>query len=612
LIIGSESYGSGQLLGSLTLAGLAPAAGAALPAPALAGVVPPPDGAIVVGAADGPTCPQPAYSTIQAAVTAAPDNATVYVCAGAYAEDVTIDKPLTLLGARWGVDARTERTDTSAETIWSPGQSGKDAAAYAGAMTGTIDGFTFSGGDTSSAIHVITAGDGYTWRNNIITHQATGIGLATPGGTGTLITHNRFSDIRKSKTGAIVLAAGTSNAVTITENSFINVPAGGVNSISAGTRDLTVTDNTFANDPGVGGNFAVIFRTNGTTISGNTFTGGTSTAVFIGGDNIGATVNNNTISDAPATGINVSSAADPQDGPPQQLTIANNTIIGRSNGISYSYAGSGSGSTITGNQVTGSTADGITVANASVAGLTLTDNVVRNSTGDDCRDASADSTWTHNIGPKSSPVHLCSPPVQATLTVTVAATSAVAGEAISVTVDVAGTDDFPHTLTWKLLGPVHAGSRAPRATANSSCASANYTNAPVFASGVNEVTGDGDVTISHPVGPAGCYTYQAALVGLASIAPATIAAGSSATTFGARSPVAGGNPGPPSAPGTPQESLPNTGYATVRLVGAGLILAVVGAALVIRTGATSSRLGRLNTRSPAVGAASADARPGRR
>src|SRR5205807_1992526 len=46
------------------------------------------------------------YATIQAAVNAAAAGATVIVDAGTYAERVTVDKPLTLEGARAGVDAR--------------------------------------------------------------------------------------------------------------------------------------------------------------------------------------------------------------------------------------------------------------------------------------------------------------------------------------------------------------------------------------------------------------------------------------------------------------------------------------------------------------------------
>ena len=47
-----------------------------------------------------------AYATIQAAVNAAPAGGTVTVDAGSYAETVAVNKPLTILGAQAGVDAR--------------------------------------------------------------------------------------------------------------------------------------------------------------------------------------------------------------------------------------------------------------------------------------------------------------------------------------------------------------------------------------------------------------------------------------------------------------------------------------------------------------------------
>jgi parallel beta-helix repeat protein len=47
---------------------------------------------------DNSSCAQAAFSSIQAAVTAEPSGGTVFVCAGTYAEGVTVDKPLTLIG----------------------------------------------------------------------------------------------------------------------------------------------------------------------------------------------------------------------------------------------------------------------------------------------------------------------------------------------------------------------------------------------------------------------------------------------------------------------------------------------------------------------------------
>lgn len=51
------------------------------------------------------SCTQAGYSTIQSAVTAAAPSSTVIVCAGTYAEDVTVAKALTLRGEEAVIDA---------------------------------------------------------------------------------------------------------------------------------------------------------------------------------------------------------------------------------------------------------------------------------------------------------------------------------------------------------------------------------------------------------------------------------------------------------------------------------------------------------------------------
>src|SRR4051812_46511376 len=155
-----------------------------------AAVIAPPAGATVVGVA-GPNCPAPTVATIQAAVDAAAADATIYVCAGLYTEQVTINKPLTLLGAQHGVDARTVRTVVAEETVLA---APTGAIVYVtGATTGTLDGFTLQDADTAAVLGINNTGaQAYTFVDNIVTNNTVGFNFQTVGPAITQISQNRF------------------------------------------------------------------------------------------------------------------------------------------------------------------------------------------------------------------------------------------------------------------------------------------------------------------------------------------------------------------------------------------------------------------------------------
>ena len=260
----------------------------------------PPAGATVVGAANTAECPDPAFSTIQAAVTAAGPGDTIYVCPGSYPENVSITKDVTLLGPQYQVPAdATNRTTASAEATIAPASGG--AINYGGGgTTGTVSGFTIGG--SGDGILALTGGDGYEWTNNVITGTNSGIHLDA---ANTTITGNRISGIPDNGTGAVFLSNGPSNNLTITDNAFvgngsdINTTGAGVaGSLSSG---LVVGTNTSDGS----GNFMVLFLTDGAEIRDNVVTGSTGSAFFVGGGNTAAVISGNTISGGAATGINV-------------------------------------------------------------------------------------------------------------------------------------------------------------------------------------------------------------------------------------------------------------------------------------------------------------------
>src|SRR5687767_15151345 len=87
------------------------------------------------------------FATIQAAVNAAPDGGVVTVDAGTYHERVSVTKSLTIRGAKWGVDARSNLRRGGGETVVDGAASGsyRTTAFYINADDVTIEGFTVQG-----------------------------------------------------------------------------------------------------------------------------------------------------------------------------------------------------------------------------------------------------------------------------------------------------------------------------------------------------------------------------------------------------------------------------------------------------------------------------------
>jgi nitrous oxidase accessory protein NosD len=114
--------------------------------------------------AAGPVCTVPGdYATIQAAVND-PGCLTINVAPGAYAENVTINRALTLNGAQAG-------NDFSGRTFAGAGESTLTGQITIQAAGVTIDGFSITNpGQASSAIGILvkTAGSGAVIQNNII------------------------------------------------------------------------------------------------------------------------------------------------------------------------------------------------------------------------------------------------------------------------------------------------------------------------------------------------------------------------------------------------------------------------------------------------------------
>jgi hypothetical protein len=445
--------------------------------------VPPPAGAIVAGTA-GPDCPSPTYSTIQAAINGATAGATIYVCAGTYNESPTINKPLTLDGAQYDVDARTRAGST--ETV----VDGAGGITYtAGATSGTVNGFTIQGyAGTAGAIDAVGVGSGWRFVNDVI-DVSTGAGVyfntggaANPATTG--ISTDVFTQATPSAATsgddgqAVVVAGGTANNVSVQNDGFLNLsgPGAAVDTTGGGacgptlnysqvSNNVVVANNLFSenggsftdpvNGPGfVDEAFLELACTAGAHVRDNTVTI-TDTAdsharspIALAGGDWSTLVSGNILTGngaANATGIDVSSDAFPPGTP---MSVDSNHVSGfrygidvRSGALGHGYA-SPSGFAILSNEVTASTTDGIAVHAGS--GGSIDDNGASGSAVDDCLDATTGSGtagtangWVGDGGGTSSPAGLCHAFTAPSLSVP-GASNALVGSPFSVTLTAGG------------------------------------------------------------------------------------------------------------------------------------------------------------------------------
>lgn len=183
-----------------------------------------------------------AFTTIREAINASGENDTILVAPGAYAENVTLNKGVTVLGANAGTPGEGER-----------GVESTVQGAFIIAADGiTIDGMRFDGG--ASAIRGESGNRAYddlTIINNVMvnsTDSAIRLGLGSGGGVGSenwVIAGNKIDAINGNNLTAMVLFNVT--GLTVTDN-VINhdlTTSTGRRGINLdGARDATVSGNT--------------------------------------------------------------------------------------------------------------------------------------------------------------------------------------------------------------------------------------------------------------------------------------------------------------------------------------------------------------------------------
>lgn len=188
------------------------------------------------------------YTTIQAGINAVASGGTVYVAAGTYIYSnaveagIYINKPVTLLGAQHGVDARARSGDPETESVITA--SGQATISVSASAKGTvIDGFTFQGNLWNGPI---VARGPVTIVNNIF--QGTGYAdLVLYGGAPDQQTVVQYNVLSGNRSDGIYSEEPLVNAL-IDSNKFTGHSVGAIVLAGSGHQDIIVSNNEFVDD----------------------------------------------------------------------------------------------------------------------------------------------------------------------------------------------------------------------------------------------------------------------------------------------------------------------------------------------------------------------------
>ncbi|MEO6189094.1 MAG: T9SS type A sorting domain-containing protein, partial [Saprospiraceae bacterium] len=372
------------------------------------------------------------FCTIQSAINApnTMNGHTITVAAGTYAENIIVNKSLTILGPNAAVDGCGIRVVPEAIVVPATAGISTNEIFHVAASNVTIKGFTINGDNTSitsgftstngadidaaEGVTVYETGvNNLTVKNNIFKNLSYfGVTLYDyPAGvpsTGHVISNNKFQDLGTYDAGSGINFWG--GGVLLYNNQYAAVTDNCMNNVRIGVQ----TGNFFGSNPGTSsyqiitnnliqtrrlGIFHNLFYSSASpfTLSGNTITGllnvnetkwdGISLASM---QNTASTSINNNINGSaisyPATGISVWNC---QVAP----LISGGTISGVSLGINVNnFEGYSSNA-----DPTIATIDGVTVTGASVAGIKVNDNPL-NTNGATVAAEIKNSTITGGVG----------------------------------------------------------------------------------------------------------------------------------------------------------------------------------------------------------------------
>jgi hypothetical protein len=294
------------------------------------------------------------YTSIQQAVTEAPSGTIINICPGTYAEQVTIQQPLTLKGMQNGNSAAVIITVPGGGLSPVPVSNsfGDGAAAQLQVINSggpvNISGIVVDGtGVTNRFVAAILYESSPGTLDHVITRNladpvafALGILVLDDSALSPTVTiQNSFLTHRVSGGNGVTVFAGASDVSANIANNYISLPGNSVGIRCATQGPGTITGNVISED-GAG----VFDQCPAETISGNTITG--PNGIILGGNGIslgvGATINGNTIN---ATGVGINNV-----GLDQSPVIKGNQIFNAGVGIDL---GCHLPATVSGNQFIG-------------------------------------------------------------------------------------------------------------------------------------------------------------------------------------------------------------------------------------------------------------------
>jgi len=264
------------------------------------------------------------YSTIGAAVAAAPNGATIQVAAGTYSEAVTIAKPLTLKGA----GAATTTIDSG----------GKDNTVHIKADNVRLEGFTIKGSRLDGVL--VENAKGAQVVNNTITGNASLVIPQPPPAPAPI----DFSGINlRNSSNALVENNDVSNnggrGIRTEGSALWKAPEQGVDIFVEGRSDNNVIRNNKATNNATGCGIVISTDSSNNIIEGNTVTGNPSGIIISGLPPFG-------IPDTPFAGHVPSSSGN---------TVQNNTVQNNTAGgiLVAPIIGSANNNVVSGNKVSG-------------------------------------------------------------------------------------------------------------------------------------------------------------------------------------------------------------------------------------------------------------------